>query len=57
MFNFCRYPNAHSSFVTFFVPPWFCTFAKACTIRDTLSEASREIRAHRLKVLLKNQGE
>jgi len=35
-------PSAHSFFVTFFVPPWFCIFAKARTLWDALTFAKKQ---------------
>jgi hypothetical protein len=35
-------PTTHSFFITFFVPPWFCIFAKARTLRDALTFAKKQ---------------
>jgi len=35
-------PTAYSFFVIFFVLPWFCTFAKARTLRDALTFAKEQ---------------
>jgi hypothetical protein len=38
----CHYPITHSFFVTFFVPPWFCIFAKARTRWDALTFTKKQ---------------